>query len=83
MQINIRDAGPGIAAEDRMRVFEAFRQAERTASPHGRGAGLGLAICKGVIEAHGGRIWIADNLTRGTVISFTLPIYLPDAVPPA
>jgi signal transduction histidine kinase len=77
VQIDVSDEGVGIAPEDRALVFEAFRQAERKGEGHHRGAGLGLAICKGLVEAQGGRIWIQDEVrTRtGTTISFTLLIY--------
>ncbi len=59
-EIAVRDEGPGIAPEDRVRVFEMFSQ-------HGGGgrAGLGLAIAKAFVEAHGGRIWIDPGVSRG------------------
>ncbi|MCL5994702.1 MAG: ATP-binding protein, partial [Chloroflexi bacterium] len=71
VQIDVGDQGMGIPPEARPLVFEAFRQVERKESTS-RGAGLGLAICKGIVEAHGQRIWISDNTPQGTVISFTL-----------
>jgi signal transduction histidine kinase/PAS domain-containing protein len=74
IQIDVADQGIGIPAKDRQHVFEAFRQLENTSSNRNRGAGLGLAICKGLVEAHGGRIWIQERTEPGTVISFTLPI---------
>lgn len=71
IQIEISDHGIGIPVQDRERIFEAFQQVE---SQHRRlGAGLGTAICKGIVEAHGGRIWIADQPTTGTTVAFTLP----------
>lgn len=72
VQIDVRDQGSGIPVEARQYVFEAFRQAEQKGVRQ-KGAGLGLAICKGIVEGHGGRIWIADDVTVGTTISFTLP----------
>jgi PAS domain S-box-containing protein len=72
VQVDVVDKGVGIPLEDRQRIFEAFRQVER--KEQAKGAGLGLAICKGLIEAHGGQIWIQDKASPGTTISFTLPI---------
>ena len=63
VQVNVSDQGPGIPLELQQKVFEPFFQEagrpsrEKTA----RGMGLGLAICKGLVEAHGGRIWIDDG----------------------
>jgi len=74
IQIDVADQGIGIPAKDRQQVFEAFRQLENKSSNRTRGAGLGLAICKGLVEAHGGKIWIQDRTEPGTVVSFTLPI---------
>jgi two-component system sensor histidine kinase KdpD len=74
IQVDVADQGIGIPPKDRQHVFEAFRQLENKSSNRTRGAGLGLAICKGLIEAHGGKIWIQERPEPGTVISFTLPI---------
>ncbi|MHB8753126.1 MAG: sensor histidine kinase [Aggregatilineales bacterium] len=73
LQVTVSDEGPGIPPEERVRIFEAFRQIEGSGR-NTKGAGLGLAICKGVVDAHGGKIWIAEKTTPGTVVSFTLPI---------
>lgn len=72
IQVEVSDLGEGIPEGERQQVFEAFRQLERKAGKR-PGAGLGLAICKGLIEAHHGRIWIETNYPGGTVIKFTLP----------
>jgi two-component system, OmpR family, sensor histidine kinase KdpD len=73
LQVNVSDDGPGIPIEYRESVFEAFLQLENLRPQQLKGVGLGLAICKGLIEAHGGMIWVADT-SSGTTMSFTLPI---------
>ena len=71
LTIEIADHGPGLPPGDQDRVFEKFYRGEPVGA---RGAGLGLAICRGVIRAHGGRIW-AQNLPGGGVaFLFTLPL---------
>jgi PAS domain S-box-containing protein len=66
--VTVTDAGPGLGAGDADRVFEAFF------STKAEGIGMGLSICRSIVEAHGGRIWAAGNGTRGSVFSFTLPL---------
>lgn len=68
--ICVEDAGSGIAEADLPHIFDRYWQANRQRTA---GAGLGLAICKGIIEAHGGRIWATSTVGRGTTVSFTLP----------
>jgi signal transduction histidine kinase len=69
---SISDTGPGISPTDVPLVFERFWQGRR----EGRGSsGLGLAIAKGIVEAHGGRIWVESEVGRGTTFFFTLPIH--------
>jgi signal transduction histidine kinase len=71
--IVVQDVGPGIAAEAIPHLFEQFFT-ERTSSPrHNIGAGLGLPIAKGLVEAHGGRIWVESMVGVGTTVSFALP----------
>ncbi len=73
--IEVRDHGHGISAEDRSKVFKAFTRAKDNKA---KGTGVGLAICKGIIEAHGGRIWILESsLGQGTTIAVMLPIKAP------
>jgi PAS domain S-box-containing protein len=79
VQVNVSDQGPGIPTEARDLVFEAFRQAA-SHTDSGQGAGLGLAICKGLVEAHGGKIWLNDRDGHGTTVSFTLPIAPADKI---
>jgi PAS domain S-box-containing protein len=68
--ISVLDKGKGIAAEQLPRVFDRYWQSSRTDR---QGAGLGLAIAKGIVEAHGGRIWIESRPGEGTTASFSLP----------
>ena len=72
----VSDEGPGIPAEHRAHVFDRYWQQKKGDR---RGSGLGLYIAKGIVEAHGGRIWI-DTPGRGTTVRFTLPL---DPGPPA
>jgi two-component system sensor kinase FixL len=68
VRISVADRGPGIAVGLIEAVFEPFV----TSKP--QGLGLGLAICRSIIGAHGGRIWAANNSGRGATFSFVLPI---------
>lgn len=74
VQINVNDQGSGIPPAEHKRVFKAFRRGVNVENSPMRGAGLGLAICKGLVEAHGGRIWIKKKTTPGATISFTIPL---------
>ncbi|HET9990720.1 MAG TPA: GAF domain-containing sensor histidine kinase, partial [Kofleriaceae bacterium] len=67
---SVADTGAGIPEENLRHVFDRFWQAKRAER---RGAGLGLQICKGIVEAHGGRIWAESVVGRGTTFFFTLP----------
>ena len=72
VEIEVADTGTGIAADDRDRVFEAFFQGGAGAARTNGSAGLGLAISRAIIEAHGGRIWL-EPCAAGTSVRFTLP----------
>jgi PAS domain S-box-containing protein len=74
VQVNVADQGPGISPDERKKVFEAFRRGVNVENGLVQGAGLGLAICKGLVEAHGGRIWIKKKTTPGATIAFTVPV---------
>lgn len=74
VQIDVSDQGTGIPPHERANIFRAFHQLDNETRAHMKGAGLGLAICKGLIEAQGGAIWIQDRPGPGTVVSFTLPV---------
>jgi PAS domain S-box-containing protein len=65
--VSVRDSGPGIDPERLERVFEAFYTTKSN------GVGIGLSICRSIIDAHGGRLWIEANKPRGTTFQFTVP----------
>jgi signal transduction histidine kinase len=72
IEVSVTDQGMGIPAQYQELVFESFQQIKRSGDSK-RGAGLGLAICKWIVEAHGGSIRIAESSPAGTTIIFTLP----------
>lgn len=72
--VSVTDTGEGIHPEDLPHVFDRFYRADTSRSRHSGGAGLGLAICKGFVEAHGGRIWAESAPGRGTAMSFAIPL---------
>ena len=72
VQIEVADTGDGIWDEDRARVFEPFYRGGGEAARDSEGAGLGLAICRAIVETHGGQIWIGPS-DQGTRVSFSLP----------
>jgi signal transduction histidine kinase len=72
IEIEVADSGAGIASDERDRVFEPFFQGGDRGARSDGGAGLGLAISRAIIEAHGGHIWLADS-ELGTSVRFRLP----------
>jgi PAS domain S-box-containing protein len=70
MRISVEDTGQGIAEADLPRIFDRYWQGSEMAA---KGAGLGLAIVRGIVEAHGGRIWAESERERGSVFTFTIP----------
>jgi signal transduction histidine kinase len=67
VQVSIEDSGTGISASDMQTIFRSMF----TTKPHGMG--MGLSICRSIVEAHGGRIWVASSGEAGTVFRFSLP----------
>ena len=70
----VADTGEGIPEELQATIFEKFRQVEAAQGGRPRGAGLGLTICKEIVEGHGGHISLTSQLGRGTTFSFLLPV---------
>jgi len=70
--ISVADSGPGVSDEHKLKIFEKFHQVKQGKKINGQGVGLGLAICKTIVEAHGGTIWVQDNPGGGSVFCFML-----------
>jgi signal transduction histidine kinase len=70
---SVADQGRGIPAEKIALIFEPFEQVDSSDSREKGGTGIGLAICQGIVERHGGRIWAESELGSGTTVHFTLP----------
>jgi signal transduction histidine kinase len=73
VQVTVQDSGPGFHVEDLPRVFEQFYRGEQARSRKTGGAGLGLAIARGIVEGHHGRIWAENAPAGGAVVAFELP----------
>jgi PAS domain S-box-containing protein len=69
----VSDIGQGIPLREQQRIFERFQRVDNTTARRTQGAGLGLYICKAIVEAHGGRIWVASELGSGSTFFFSLP----------
>ncbi|MGZ8514648.1 MAG: ATP-binding protein [Candidatus Limnocylindrales bacterium] len=72
--VSVADTGVGIAPEDQAKVFEQFGQAGDTLTDKPRGTGLGLPICREIVEHHGGRLWLESEVGHGSTFSFSLPL---------
>jgi signal transduction histidine kinase len=73
MRLSVSDTGPGIPPEDVERIFDRFYRLDASRSRARGGAGLGLAIVKSLVEAHGGRVWVASQAGRGATFTVALP----------
>ncbi len=71
IEFSASDTGSGIASENRSRVFERYWQ--QSSGARSRGSGLGLSIARGIVEAHGGRIWVESEPGKGSVFTFSIP----------
>jgi two-component system sensor histidine kinase KdpD len=71
--VSVKDEGIGIPAALHQKIFERFFQGEGRKAGRRKGTGLGLSICQGIVEAHGGKIWVESEPGKGARFSFTLP----------
>jgi signal transduction histidine kinase len=76
--VSIQDHGIGISAEDQERLFQPYYRVEQDRHPI-QGLGLGLAVSKQIIEAHGGKIWVISEKGKGSTFSFKIPLTHPIA----
>ena len=72
--VSVRESGPGIRPQSIERLFDPFYTTKQA------GMGMGLAICRSIVEGHGGRIWATANVPRGAAFHFTLPV-APEWIP--
>jgi signal transduction histidine kinase len=72
--VSVTDTGIGISEKDCSTVFEKFRQVGDTLTDRPKGTGLGLPICKQIVECHGGRIWLESTIGEGSTVAFVLPL---------
>ena len=72
--VSVIDTGLGISPSDQPKVFERFKQVGDTLTDKPKGTGLGLPICKEIVEHHGGRIWVDSAIGKGSTFSFALPL---------
>ena len=74
VRVGIKDSGIGISSNEQALLFNPFQRVEREKYDTSRGIGLGLVVCKRLVEAHDGRIWLESEEGKGTTVFFTLPI---------
>ncbi len=70
----VKDNGVGIPSQETDQLFQKYRQTTSGKSSKEKGTGLGLVICKMIVEAHGGRIWVESTEGKGTTFFFSLPL---------
>lgn len=82
IMVSVSDTGSGISPEDQKKIFERFKQAGDTLTGKPKGTGLGLPICKQIVDHHKGRIWVDSKLGEGSSFHFTLAIDVPETNSP-
>ena len=74
LEIAVHDQGPGISPEEQSRLFQPFQRIRRAGTDDIGGIGLGLLVCRSLVEAHGGKIWVESEPGQGAYFFFTIPI---------
>jgi len=74
LTIQVRDTGPGVDPADSEQIFEPFYRGTIGAPPESIGTGLGLSVCRQLVELHGGKIWVESRLNKGATFAFNLPV---------
>jgi signal transduction histidine kinase len=77
VMVQVQDSGVGIPQNEIGKLFQKYRQTSSSTAAAQKGTGLGLVICKMIVEAHGGRIWAESEAGNGTTFTFTLPFHQP------
>ena len=76
LEIAVRDTGIGVQPEDSERIFQEFEMGDAALSRQHQGAGVGLPLCRRLVEMHGGRIWVhSAGEGQGSTFTFTLPLH--------
>ena len=73
IHVSVKDSGIGIAEADQVQIFDAFQQGAARRSGTSEGTGLGLTLCKQIVELHGGRLWVESREGTGSTFTFALP----------
>ena len=81
VRVSVEDNGIGIAPEHQARIFDAFEQVDGSYTRAQQGTGLGLSLCKRIVEMHGGRLDVQSQEGQGSTFAFTLPVVAPQAPP--
>ena len=76
--ISVTDQGAGISEDDLPKIFDSMYRVDSALNIRVGGVGLGLSICKGLVEEHGGRIWAESEVGKGSTFFFTLPVVCDD-----